>query len=95
LSKPEANKAEAASPAAQSGLAIEQMDLEISFDLGRIQVPVASLRTLQAGYVFELDTTLNEPVTIRANGRRIGRGRLVQIGDRIGVQTTELAGHGN
>jgi type III secretion system YscQ/HrcQ family protein len=83
------------SPAVDVSRAIEALDIEISFEVGRIQVPLAELRTLQAGYIFELESKVAEPVTIRANGQVIGRGQLVQIGDRIGIQTTEMRHHGD
>ncbi len=80
---------------AEIGPAVETLDIELTFDVGRIQVPVAQLRTLQSGYLFELETDLDTPVTILANGRPIGKGRLVQIGERVGVQTAEMEQNGS
>ena len=71
----------------------EELQIELSFEVGRSQAAVSQLRTLQPGYIFELDSRVDNPVAIRANGRLIGKGNLVRIGDRIGIQTTELSSH--
>jgi type III secretion protein Q len=60
------------------------------FELGRTEVPVAGLETLQAGYVFDLSKPLSQSVDILANGRRVGSGELVRLGDSIGVRVTRL-----
>jgi type III secretion protein Q len=40
--------------------------------------------------VFDLSKPLSQSVDILANGRRVGSGELVRLGDSIGVRVTRL-----
>lgn len=63
------------------------LPVSLEFDLGRVQISVGELATLQPGYVFALPAHLEGAnVTIRANGRVAGRGEMVAVGDTIGVR---------
>lgn len=78
---------------------LEQTDLndipvKLLFELGRIELSLAEVRQLAAGAVIPLSRPLEESVDISANGRRIGRGSLVRIGDNLGVRITKLFHHG-
>jgi type III secretion system YscQ/HrcQ family protein len=89
MNQPEQNGSptgtDAASPTTDDPLA--QLPLRIDFTLGEVSVPLAQLSQLALGYVFALtDNIEHARVGIRANGRRVGHGRLVAIGDTLGVQ---------
>ena len=45
---------------------------------------------LGPGSVVELERGASEPVEIFANGRCIGRGEIVVVGEHFGVRVTEL-----
>lgn len=80
---PEAGVA-ATAPAADP---LAQLPVRIDFTLGELELPLSRLSQLEPGYVFSLvDTLDNASIGIRANGRQVGRGRLVAIGDTLGVQ---------
>jgi type III secretion protein Q len=67
--------------------ALENLPVVLDFDVGTLRVPLAELALLKPGYVFQLPGRLeNAQVVIRANGKRIGRGELVAVGDMLGVQ---------
>ena len=67
--------------------AAHNLPVSLEFDLGRVQMSVGELSTLQPGYVFALPAHLEGAnVTIRANGRVTGRGEMVAVGDTIGVR---------
>lgn len=70
--------------------AVEDIGISLLFEVGRQEMPLKQLRSLQAGYVFELPANAARPVTVRANGKAIGRGELVKIGERIGVRLVEM-----
>lgn len=72
---------------------IDDINLNLRFEVGATRMAVGQLASLQPGYVFELQTPVENPVTILANGRPIGRGRLVQIDDRVGVQFMKEQDH--
>lgn len=63
------------------------LPVQLSFDIGRLEVSVGEMASLQPGYVFALPTQLQgSNVTIRANGRSAGRGEVVAVGDTLGVR---------
>lgn len=74
--------AEAASPNPVGSLPVQ-----VGFELGRLEVGLGDLAQLQPGYVFALPAHLQGAnVAIRANGREVGRGELVAVGDTLGVR---------
>ncbi|GGX75390.1 FliM/FliN family flagellar motor switch protein [Saccharospirillum salsuginis] len=71
------------------------IDVDISFELGDLVLPLRTLEALQAGYVLSLPDHLDQSsVRVRANGSVIGEGRLVAIGDQLGVQLTDITTDG-
>lgn len=68
------------------------LEVDLTFELGGFTLPLETVEQLQAGYVMELPSELDESqVQVRANGTRIGSGKLVAIGDHLGVQLTDLS----
>lgn len=74
----------ASAPAADP---LAQLPVRVDFTLGELELPLARLSQLEPGYVFNLVDNLDTArIGIRANGRRIGSGRIVAVGDTLGVQ---------
>ena len=46
-----------------------------------------------AGKVITLDKQVDSPVDLCVNGRVVGRGTLVAVGDQFGVRVTEIDAH--
>ncbi|WP_255032439.1 type III secretion system cytoplasmic ring protein SctQ [Bordetella genomosp. 1] len=92
MTEPQADaapQAEAQAPAAP--LALADIPVNLTFDLGERRITLAQLQTLQVGATFDLQRPLADgPVMIRANGALVGTGNLVQIDDRIGVVLATL-----
>lgn len=76
--------------AAESAVALDDLAVRVIFELGRSEMTLKELAGLGAGSIVALPTFLNEPVSLIANGRRIGQGEPVQIGDALGVRITRL-----
>lgn len=72
---------------------LEDIPIRLSFELGRIELGLRDLRALGPGTVLPLSRPLAELVEITANGRRIGMGRLVEVGAGVAVQIVRLDGH--
>lgn len=72
----------------------DSLPVMVGFDLGKQQLSLSELKMLQPGYVFELEQSPDKPVTITANGKEIGMGQLVQVGDRMGVRILEFGENG-
>jgi len=70
---------------------VDDLPVQLLFDVGQIDVSVAQLRTLREGYTFELPGAVTPLVTIRANGREVGQGELVEVGDKLGVRIVAWA----
>lgn len=87
LVKDESEKAATGGP--QTG-GVDEVPVQLIFELGRTEARVAELETLRDGYVFDLGKPLSQSVDILANGRRIGAGELVRLGDTIGVRVSRL-----
>lgn len=66
---------------------VNDIELELTFVVGQTTLTVGELRSLAPGFVFELGA-LDEGVTICASGKVIGKGELLEVGDRVGVRVT-------
>lgn len=74
----------------QAGV-LDQIPVRLHFDLGERTMPLADLKRLGPGYVLELGRELRRAVTIRANGKKIGEGELVDIDGYLGVSILSIA----
>jgi flagellar motor switch protein FliN len=66
------------------------VQINVSVEVGRIAMSVREVMDLGPGAVIELQHSASEPVEIHANGRCIGRGEIVVVGEQFGVRITEL-----
>jgi type III secretion protein Q len=71
-------------------LDIQDLPIRVSFDLGHTTLSLGKIQSLQAGEVIALARTVDDFVTIRANGSAIGTGQLVDIDGRLGVTISRL-----
>lgn len=76
----------------QSSPALADVPLTLHFDIGQRNMTLSEIAALTPGVVVQIDRTLPKLVNITLNEQLIGRGELVQIEDRIGVQITEFLG---
>lgn len=72
---------------------LDSLEVTLRFEVGDVAVPLAELRAVGPGYVFELPQPLKQSeVRIVANGNRIGTGTLIAVGNRLGVRISSFAG---
>lgn len=64
--------------------------MEISVRLGQMKMTARELIQLGAGSVVTLDKAAGEPVELLLRGIRFATGRLVVVGDRLGVRVEEI-----
>jgi type III secretion protein Q len=69
---------------------LEQLPVRLVFEVGRLDLPLTELRRLAPGYLLPLTRPTESAVDVMANGRKIGQGSLVKIGDSIGVRVERL-----
>lgn len=70
---------------------VNDLDIELTFVVGQTTLTVGELRGLAPGFTFELATPVSQAVTLCANGKAIGKGELIEVGDRLGVRVTEFS----
>ena len=64
--------------------------VEVSVGLGGTALPIRELLQMGPGSVVKLDRAVGEPVELYLRGVEFARGRLVVVGDRLGVRITEV-----
>ena len=74
----------------ESGINLDALEMTISFELDRRLMTIAEIASLTPGYTFTLPASPSGPVTVRANGKPLGTGRLVDVGGVLGVQLVSL-----
>lgn len=65
---------------------LDDVEIVLVFECGRWPMSLGALRSAGDGHVFELGRPIDGPVDIVANGRCIGRGDIVRIGDELGIR---------
>lgn len=82
---------------AQAGVPVDgnldlllEVALNVTVELGRVQMTVQEIIALQPGSIVELDKLAGEPVSILVNGMLVGYGEVVVVDERFGVRVTEI-----
>jgi type III secretion protein Q len=90
--RPENVGASAAGPQAPglSREAIDALEITLTLELDERRVTVGELAALGPGQILDTTASLDAPVTIKAGGRAVGKGRLVEVGDSLGVLISSL-----
>ena len=71
---------------------VTAMDLPVHIELLTVNLSVAQLSALQPGYVLDLPLPLvDAPVRLVAYGQTLALGKLVAIGENLGVQIHRMA----
>jgi flagellar motor switch protein FliN len=70
--------------------ALNDVQLDVTVELGRLRLSVRDLLSVQPGSVLALDRVAGAPVDVLVNGSPVARGEIVMVNDRYGVRLTEL-----
>ncbi len=68
----------------------DQLPVQLTFEVGRLEITLAELRGLGPGSVLELGRNLAGAVHISAQGRPVGQGELVDVEGMVGVKVVRL-----
>lgn len=71
--------------------ALDELDLTLTCQVGRLDLTLGQLRELGEGSVLALEGRADDGVELVVNGRRIGQGQLVRIGEGLGVRVLSFA----
>ena len=69
---------------------LENIEVELSVEVGRTEITIRELLRLNEGSVVELDRLAGDPLDILVNGTKIARGEIVMIGERYGVRFDDI-----
>lgn len=76
---------------ASEEVAYGDLPIRMSFSLGEKIISLSELMVLGPGHVFDMGRELRRAVLIRANGKVIGEGELVEIEGQVGVSVLSLS----
>jgi type III secretion system YscQ/HrcQ family protein len=77
-------------PDADAMAMLGDVTVAMVIELGRVQVSAADVLGLRAGQVIELGRAPGEAIDLVVDGRRIGKGELVDIDGELGVRILSL-----
>tara|TARA_Y100001935_G_scaffold217449_1_gene189753 strand:+ start:208099 stop:209016 length:918 start_codon:yes stop_codon:yes gene_type:complete len=69
---------------------LKDVEMDLSVELGRIEMPLGRILQLTKGSVIELEKLAGEPIDILVNGLRIATGEVVVIDEHFGVRVSNL-----
>ena len=69
---------------------IDALEITLSLELDERRITIGELATLGPGQILDTTASLEAPVTIKAGGKAVGKGRLVEVGDNLGVLIASL-----
>lgn len=70
---------------------IADLHVSLTFEVGSKMISIGDLSKIQAGFCFEMERSVERPVVIRANGKAVGEGELIDTEGRVTVRITELS----
>jgi flagellar motor switch/type III secretory pathway protein FliN len=72
---------------------LSDVSVRVQFEIGEVRVPLQELLAAKPGYVMELGQRIDQhSVSVVLDGAEIGRGRLVRVGDCLGVRLDKVYG---
>lgn len=73
---------------------LQDVEMEVSAELGRTRMSVRELLSLTPGAIVELDRAAGSPADLLVNGRLIARGEVVVVDENFGIRVTEIVAPG-
>ena len=69
---------------------LENIDVELTVEVGRTEITIRDLLRLNEGSVVELERLAGDPLDILVNNTKIAKGEVVMIRERFGVRFGEI-----
>lgn len=70
---------------------LSEISVPVSVVLAERSFPVEDLLELRPGAVVDFGRPADSPLELRVNGSRVGQGRAVEVGDRLGLLVEEVS----
>ncbi len=68
----------------------EELPVQLTVEVGRLRMNIKELMNLAPGNLLELPISPEQGVDIRVNGKKMGRGELIRMGETLGVRIISL-----
>jgi len=69
---------------------LASLPVRMVFQAGQIEMTIGDVERLAPGMLLPIDRILDDVLDIVVNGKRIGRGELVSVGNGLAVRVTRL-----
>ncbi len=86
----ETSRGKPANGQSRSMALLKDVEMDVTVQLGQIEMPLGKVLQLAKGSIIELDKLAGEPVDILVNNSRIAQGEVVVIDEHFGVRITNL-----
>lgn len=70
--------------------ALYEVPVQVSVVLGATTMPLSSILKLGKGAVIELERAVGEPIDVYVNNKKVAKGEIVIVDEKIGVTLTEV-----
>lgn len=90
LAAKETTKAQTSSEHAKTPPKVEEMTIHVVVEVGRIEMSVQKFLELQPGNMLELDVKPENGVDLVVNGKYLGKGELLRVGEALGVRVLDI-----
>lgn len=74
----------------KGALNLEKLPLQVVVEVGRLKMTLEEVSSLSTGSLIEMGVNVDDGVDLVVNGKKIGKGDLVKIGDKLGVRITKI-----
>ncbi|MFZ9500739.1 MAG: flagellar motor switch protein FliN [Beijerinckiaceae bacterium] len=86
-----ANEKDGSAEGAGSNLRmLENIEVQLTVEVGGTKISIGDLLKLNDGSVVELERLAGEHLDILVNGTLLAKGEVVLVGERLGVRLTEI-----
>ncbi len=68
----------------------EQLPVQLTVEVGRVRMTAGELLSLTPGNLLDLHVAPEQGVDLVVNGKKVGRGELIRMGDLLGVRILNL-----
>lgn len=69
---------------------LKETPIKLTVEIAKISMTLEKLMQLQPGNYLELPISLENPINLTVNGKKIGKGELTMIGETLGVRILEI-----
>lgn len=70
--------------------AYEDIEIEVTAELGRAEVRISNLLKIGRGALIDLERDVSDNIDIYANGQRIARAEIVIMDDRLAFRVSKI-----